>query len=208
MPRNHSKKYSVPNQNHDHSPAATTNNVVNVVSSTASAPGVSHFTQSDDEGNVIVELEFKPQNDDVLVHEIPEETEIDTPTVASIGIAPLLSPDSGSNSEPVSITVVETESATAVSVTEPAVTVTTVPALTEPSIPSVPPVPSVPSVTATAEDVTVAPNQKPGFFRSVCRCFKNMCSLLCFSSCCCCCHRKRRGSVQIPTETINQTNIK
>jgi hypothetical protein len=52
---------------------------------------------------------------------------------------------------------------------------------------------------ATAEDVNVAPNQRSGFFRSICRCFKGMCSLL-SRSCCCCCRRKRRGSVQLPNE--------
>ena len=75
MPR-HGKKYFVPPHN-----ATAASNESNA---TTAAPTVSHSTQSDDEGNVIVELEIQSHagenNSGSGVHEIPEEVELETNT--------------------------------------------------------------------------------------------------------------------------------
>lgn len=183
MPR-HGKKYSVP-----HNATAA----YNESNATTPAPTVSHFTQSDDEGNVIVELEIQSHDGENIsgsgVHEIPEEVELEPNTNNTntnnprsephiVDITPLSTPEllhvSGAGAGP--------ESASAPDSATP-------PHATAPT----------PTTTSTiSEDVNVdsAP-PKSGFFRSICRCFKGMCSLMC----CCCCRRRRRGSVEIPNET-------
>lgn len=174
MPRN-SKKYSVPHV-------------------TTTAPTVSHVTQSDDEGNVIVELDVR--NEDVRsgVPEIPEvESDANPDSHTTLqpdssgeltGLAPVAGDETGSDAahnekqSPEITAAIQLES-------------------NAPPVVAAPAAAANPTTTSTvAEDVNVdSTPPKSGFFRSICRCFKNMCSLMCFS-CCCCCRRRRRGSTE------------
>ena len=192
MPRNN-KKYSVPH----HATAAS-----NEPNATTAAPTVSHSTQSDDEGNVIVELEIQSHADENNsgsgVHEIPEEVELETNTnntndprsehladIALLSTPELHESDAAAAAEAASAP--DSASIPPNDATPPHATAPT-------------PTPTPTTTSTVAEDVNVdsAP-PKSGFFRSICRCFKGMCSLMCFS--CCCCRRRRRGSVEIPNET-------
>ena len=240
MPRNNAKKHSNPV-------------ISNKADSNAGAT-ISHFTQSDDEGNVIIELDLRPYNEKCIPEVEPElassSSHVTATIVAADATATVLADAATVLADAATVFADAATVVAATTTASDATTVIDVPARHidfESSQQSVFASMSSPellpgsdadnnnavavvgvvavvgdssdsdrdtgkntSVTSAAhnppqnpdlQDVNVAPNPKPGFFRSVCRCFKNICTLMCFS--CgggCCCRRKRKGSVQLPNE--------
>jgi len=240
MPRNNAKKHSNPV-------------ISNKADSNASNAGatISHFTQSDDEGNVIIELDLRPHNEKCIPEVEPElassSSHVTATIVAADATATVLADaatvvaDDATTTTTTATTVIDvparhidfesSQQSVFASMSSPellpgsdadnnnAVAVVGVVAIVGDSSDSdsdrdtgkntsVTSAAHNPLQNPDLQDVNVAPNPKPGFFRSVCRCFKNICTLM-FFSCgggggggCggCCCRRKRKGSVQLPNE--------
>ena len=196
MPRN-GKRYSVPHH------ASNVSNNAAIATTTAST--VSHFTQSDDEGNVIIEVGIQPHavgcgvvpeipevepdtNILIITHPLQSQSDELTTSIALDGVAIGVTLDEKPvSSAPEITTAIEIESNLTTTVTATAAAAAAA-AATATATATATPTPT-PTATATA-------TASSGFFRSLCRCFKGVCRLMC----CCCCCRRRRGSVQIPNE--------
>lgn len=209
MPRNNAKK---------HSPANSTK-----ATSDASNAGatISHFTQSDDEGNVIIELDIRPHNEECSNHDISDIPEVEPESASSASATVVVDvPTAATTVVDVPALHIDFESSQSVfaSMSSPellpssdahnnAVAVVSV-AIVHDSSDSVhnkdaeknasvasSAAHNNPEQNSDLKDINIAPSAtstKSGFFSSLCRCFKGMCNLMCFS--CCCCRRRRWGS--------------